>query len=346
MTHSICLTTRDGHTLSFDCSPGQSLIEAAMAASIILPAQCQQGSCGACHADVKSGDYVMSQHNPEVLPAGNADGILMCCTTPRSDLSIALPYDRARILFHAIKQRRANIVALEGIAANTVRLELRLVPDEDGSAAEFEPGQYMELGIPGTEEYRAYSLANTPNWDGSLEFFIRLHAQGWFSTFLSEHAQPGMMLNVRGPVGAFGLKEDSMRPRWFVVGGTGIAPCLAMLRRMAEFQDMREARLFFGATQESELFALDELWRLRSELPQLTVDVCVWKPSGNWHGFTGTPAEALREALASTITQPDLYLCGPVSLIDSAEDIAAAAGLGSERVFSERFPPRQALLLL
>lgn len=339
-THRIQLTTRDGEQLRFDCGSEQNLLDAAAAAKITLPSQCRQGSCGACHASVQQGDYQLGEHRSGALPAGDGHAVLLCRTTPRSDLSVTLPYEHAKIQFHAVPTRSAEIVAVEPVAENTARLELRLDPDADGgSAAEFEPGQFMELEIPGTSERRAYSLANTGNWDGRLEFLIRLQPQGRFSTFLSQRAKPGLKLRVRGPQGAFGLDAASLRPRWFVAGGTGLAPMLSMLRRMAEFQELQEARLFFGVNDESELFALDELARLRAELPQLRVELCVWRPRGAWTGFTGTPADALHQALAEASAPPDLYLCGPAPLIDAATQAAADAGVPASQVFSERFLP-------
>ena len=148
-----------------------------------------------------------------------------------------------------------------------------------------------------------------------------------------------MKLAVRGPLGAFGIEPGSLRPRWFVAGGTGLAPVLSMLRRMAEFGEMHEARLFFGVNRESELFALDELARLKAELPQLKVEICVWKPEGDWQGFTGTPADALQQALGEAPVQPDIYLCGPAPLVNAVETVADAFRLPRERVFSERFLP-------
>jgi ferredoxin-NADP reductase/ferredoxin len=340
MTYNIQLTTRDGQKLSFDCAPDQNLTDAADAAHIILPAQCRKGSCGSCHASVVTGDFLLGEHNPAALPDDSTNGILMCCTTPQSDLAILLPYDHSRVLFHSIPRRSAEIVAVTAIAENTVRLQLRLDADEQlGSAAEFEPGQFMEVEIPDSNDKRAYSLSNTGNWDGCLEFLIRLQPNGKFSAFLNERACPGMKLMVRGPQGAFGIEEGSQRPRWFVAGGTGVAPMFSMLRRMVEYQEPQEARLFFGVNRESELFALDELERLKAALPQMKVEVCVWKPQGEWKGFTGTPTDALRQALADTPTQPDIYLCGPPQLIDAAEKIAAAFGIPAEQIISERYLP-------
>ena len=340
MTFHIELSTRDGQPLAFDCAPEQNLIDAAAAVNITLPSQCRQGSCGACHANVTAGDYALGQHSPDALPSGQSGAILMCRTTPQSDLRVALPFDYSKILFHAVPRRSAEITALETVAENTVRLELCLEADADcGSAAEFEPGQFMEIEVPGSGERRAYSLANTGNWNGRLEFLIRLQPGGLFSAFLRDSAQPGMKLAVRGPQGAFGIEAGSLRPRWFVGGGTGLAPVLSMLRRMAEFGETHEARLFFGVNRESELFALDELERLKAELPQLKVTLCVWKPEGDWQGFMGTPADALQQALAEAPVQPDIYLCGPAPLVNAVEKTAEAFGVPRERVFSERFLP-------
>jgi ferredoxin-NADP reductase/ferredoxin len=338
MTFQIQLTTRDEQHLSFDCAPGQDLLTAAAAANIMLPSQCRKGSCGACHASVTDGDYQMGECNPDVLSPDQSSAILMCRTTPCSDLHVTVPYDHTKVLRHVVPRRLTTIMSLETIAQNTVRLELALAPDATGScAAEFEPGQFMELEIPGSDERRPYSLANTSNWEGRLEFLIRLQPNGRFSTFLRERARQGGQLMVRGPMGGFGIREGSLRPRWFVAGGTGVAPMLSMLRRMADFQEMQDARLFFGVTQASELFLIDELEELKARLPQLEIDLCVWKPVSGWDGFRGTPVDALRVAFTSTNCRPDVYVCGPPALIRAAERVAVESGLPPDQFDSERF---------
>ncbi|TAN50648.1 MAG: oxidoreductase, partial [Methylococcaceae bacterium] len=202
-----------------------------------------------------------------------------------------------------------------------------------------EPGQFMELEVPEQAIKRAYSLANTGNWEGKLEFLIRLQPGGRFSTWLKDQAQPGQSLRVHGPQGAFGLSESGLRPRWFVAGGTGLAPMLSMLRRMAELQEPHPARLYFGANRAEEFFCLPELQALQAELPQLQLILCVWKPEADWQGFRGTPVDALRKDLAEAGVSPDIYLCGPPALIDAAETAARALGVPDRQIISERFLP-------
>jgi ferredoxin-NADP reductase len=128
-----------------------------------------------------------------------------------------------------IPVREAVIAAMGPAGTGAVAVTLQLRPDaQAGAGADFVPGQYMELAIPGTTIRRAYSLANLPNWEGRLDFIIRLQPGGAFSTWLGERAAVGDVLNVRGPLGQFVLDESSPRPRCLVGGGCGIAPVLSM----------------------------------------------------------------------------------------------------------------------
>lgn len=340
--YAIELTTRDGEQLRFTCAPDQNLLEAAANAHILLPSQCGQGVCGACYAEVTTGDFLLGKHNPDALPTDDEckGGTLLCCSFPRGDLSIDLPFDRNRILAGEVPARTAEIAALEVVGENTLQLTLQLQPDADGcNGAEFEPGQFMELEIPGQDIKRAYSLSNISNWDGSLEFLIRLQPNGLFSTWLRGQAAIGQVLTVHGPKGAFGLTENGLKPRWFVAGGTGLAPMLSMLRHMAAFAEPHPARLYFGVNQVAELFCQAELTALQAELPQLQVTYCVWQPDDTWQGFSGTPAEALAKDLANATVLPDIYVCGPPRLIDATEAVAKAKGVPHQQVLSERFVP-------
>ncbi|MFJ6776286.1 2Fe-2S iron-sulfur cluster-binding protein, partial [Kitasatospora sp. NPDC091257] len=141
-----------------------------------------------------------------------------------------------------------------------------------------------------------------------------------------------------GPQGAFGLHETGLRPRWFVAGGTGLAPLLAMVRRMAEWQDPQPARLLLGVNEPQDVFGLDELASVAAELPGFRYDICVRRPGPDRSGPTGTPADLLAAALPELgTTTPDLYVCGPPPLVDAVLRTAALAGVPSDQIHRERF---------
>jgi ferredoxin-NADP reductase/ferredoxin len=343
MKHAIELLTPDGHTLAFDCGEEEDVLAAAARNGITLPSICREGSCGACRARCSEGAWQLGSHNPASLSKDAAERgeVLLCRTYPRTPLRIEVEQNRAAIAAGPAPERMATVVALDRIASDVVRLEVQLEPDAQGNGgATFDPGQYAELAPPDRAFARAYSIANTPNWDGRLEFYIRLQAGGRFSEFLCD-AESGTQLRVRGPSGSFRLDESSLNERWFVAGGTGLAPVLSMLRWSAESGDARPMRLFFGVNDEAQLFALDVLEQLTAALPGLQVELCLWRPGNGWHGWAGTPADALADRLRSALAQgihPDIYVCGPPALIEAVDRLAGAAGLQSP-VRAERFLP-------
>src|SRR5690606_3489555 len=159
---------------------------------------------------------------------------------------------------------------------------------------------------------------------------------GLFSTYLQERARPGERLTAHGPQGAFGLHETGLRPRWFVAGGTGLAPLLAMVRHMAEWQEPHPARLFLGVNEEADVFGRAELDAVAAELPGFRYEVCVWRPGPSWDGPVGTPADLVAAALAEAPEVPDMYVCGPPQLVDAVTR-ATAGTVPPDRVFHERF---------
>ncbi|MFE6867511.1 2Fe-2S iron-sulfur cluster-binding protein [Kitasatospora sp. NPDC057692] len=334
--NEVVLTTSDGARLEFPCGPGRSVLEAAAEAGAALPASCRQGTCGSCHASVTDGRYDLGPHSAQALPPDGRDRgeVLLCRTYPCGPLSAALPYERSRILYGGIPVREAAVVAVEPVARDTVRLELRA----DDLDCQFDAGQFMELQLPDGGPKRAYSLANTGNWEGRLEFYVRLREGGAFSSYLADRARPGDRLTAHGPQGAFGLHETGLRPRWFVAGGTGLAPLLAMVRRMAEWQEAQPARLFLGVNEPQDVFGLRELEEVAAELPGFRHEVCAWKPGTDRSVPAGLPSDLLAAALAEHPgPAPDLYVCGPPPLVDAVLRAASAAGVPPEQVHRERF---------
>jgi NAD(P)H-flavin reductase/ferredoxin len=333
----VTLVTRDDVRLQFDCSENENLLDAAAAAGLFLPAMCREGTCGLCRAEVADGTYEMGGHSTEALMNAAQNGILLCRCQPRGDLIVNLPYPQATIRRHEIPCREATIETLAPAGAGAVAMTLLLKPHAElGQAADFVPGQYMELGIPGTDSRRAYSMANLPNWDGRLEFLIRLRPGGAFSTYLAERAKIGDTLIARGPQGDFVLDETSPRPRCLIGGGCGFAPVLSMLRHLGDFQDTQPTHLILGANQEDELILPDEIDAIRAALPHLGVTLSVWRPAADWTGFTGTAADALAFYLDSCAETPDVYVCGPPKLLEAVKSVAQDRGIPPERIMAER----------
>lgn len=347
-THPILFETRDGQQLRFECGEEESLLAAARRQRLAPPALCQQGSCGVCQGQWREGEFLLAEHEEAALSeeARSRGRLLLCRTFPRSAMTLALDQPAAALAEAAHPPRRARITAVESVGGGVMRLELALETGEGiDASATFEAGQYMELTPLSPERAdftRAYSLANTSNWEGRLEFLIRLQPEGRFSSWLSS-AKEGDSLEVKGPSGGFLLDEAALGPRWFVAGGSGLAPLLSMLRWSAEMGSMQPLRLYFGVNREEELFAQPQLEELKALLPSLKITTCVAEgDGGETQRFVGNPIQALEPDLSEALAagkQPSLYLCGPPGLIEAGEALALRLGLPERQIHSERFLP-------
>lgn len=339
MSYKITLSTRDNQQFEFSCEDQQNIQDAAEAASLYPPFGCKSGTCGACLGTCMTGDYRLDSYSKDVLSADAAanGGILLCRTVPKTDLKITVPYDAESIPQTISTPRDAEIISINKIADRTLKVVLQLQDDPElGLAFEFEPGQFVELEIADLDLMRAYSLSNTANWEGRLEFLIRLQPNGKFSEFLQNTAV-GQHVLVHAPSGAFVINKQSLNPRCFIAGGTGLAPFLSILRRTAEWAEDHPTYLFLGVNNEAEILCQEELINLQQSLPQLMVEICVWKPEDSWQGFVGTPVDAFKAYLDKNGAAVDVYLCGPPILVEASTTAALEAGVNKEAIYSEKF---------
>lgn len=321
---------------------GVTLLDAAEAAGYTLVSMCHHGGCGVCHARIGEGRAQMMDHSESVLDgeAVAAGEILLCCAQPEGDVRVDLPYDSSRVLTGAVPVRTVTVASLDRWAGDIVRLLVQVDDSpEYGVAMQFDPGQFAELTPPDGQRSRAYSFASVGNWDGTAEFYVKLREGGYFSDYLEHSAAVGDKLTMRGPLGAFGLKENGSRPRWMVCGGTGLAPFMSLLRRMAEWGETQPVLLILGVNTPAEVFALDEIKDLQAELPSLRFLNPVVSPDAAWNGPVGTAVDIMDAELGGLpdgVERPDIYLCGPPAFLDAARAGAIARGVPDGQIYEER----------
>lgn len=339
LEYDVVLVTNDGVESTIRCDSGTTVLDAAEESGLVLKSSCQSGGCGACSAVLSGGRVEMGDHDPDVIETPEDDGgILLCRSYPRQDCRIDLPYDRGQVVTAPPTRHQARITGLDRVAEAVMRLRLTLLDDAgEAASADFEPGQFVRIDVPGTDARRAYSPANVANWDGELEFYIRLLPGGKMSEYLMGTAAVGDELTVSAATGDFALTENGLRPRWFLAGGTGLSPLLSMLRRMAEWGDPQPARLFFGVTRHTEVFAQSELAVLADSLPDFGYDTVVWHADPEWSGATGNPVDLAAAEAALLEEWPDVYVCGPPPMVEAAYAALTAVGIPEDQIHAEKF---------
>jgi glycine betaine catabolism B len=73
---------------SFDCAPGQSILQAAKAAGVPMPSSCARGMCGTCKSRKLSGSVTMTHQSGIRQREIDAGMILPCCSRPDTDVTL------------------------------------------------------------------------------------------------------------------------------------------------------------------------------------------------------------------------------------------------------------------
>ncbi|MGY1604006.1 FAD-binding oxidoreductase [Geodermatophilus sp. SYSU D00815] len=325
--------------IEIEVDSDQTILRAAAEQGVQLMHGCKEGQCASCKSFVLEGeDIELDSYSTFALPEFEREEgqTLLCRAHAYEDLVIELlNYDEEIIASGLpLRQGTVEVVANDPVTHDMRHLVVRLLEPEE---IKYFPGQYMDFRVPGHDETRSFSMANTPNREGVFEFVIKVYPGGLFSGLLADGIVPGDRLAVEGPFGAFRLRESSTADLLFLGGGAGIAPLLALLRSMAERGIDRRVTFYYGARTLRDLCFLEEIAKLGEQLPGFTFVPALSEPAGDeWDGETGliTDVVARREADLSRV---DAYVCGPPPMVEAALVVLPRLGRSEDHIFYDKF---------
>jgi propane monooxygenase reductase subunit len=325
--------------IEIEVEEDETVLNAAFRQGVMLMHGCKEGQCSACKSFLLDGELDMERYSTFALADYERDEgyVLLCRSHAYSDLEVELINFDEEMLNSGVPIQvvRTRVESIEPVTHDMRRLVLAL---EDPHEMAFNPGQYVDITIPGTNKTRSFSMANTPSTDDHLEFVIRIYPDGHFSGLLESKLKPGDALEVKGPYGVFTLRDHPDRDLIFVGGGAGMAPILCLLRSMAESGNQRKATYYYGARGRRDLCYLEEMERLTDTLPGFRFVPALSEPAvgEEWDGEVGMITDVVRtgeEGLHNT----DAYLCGPPPMIDAAIPVLVGLGVDPDHISFDKF---------
>ncbi|VFR34671.1 2-polyprenylphenol hydroxylase and related flavodoxin oxidoreductases / CDP-6-deoxy-delta-3,4-glucoseen reductase-like [plant metagenome] len=326
------------HTFTADA--GQTLLDAALAAGIVLPYSCRNGACSTCKGKVVSGDFEAGGTPAQILsPEEIEQGYtLFCQAHARSDM--VLESKEVRLASDIqIRKLPARVMTLERAAPDVTVLTLQLPATEP---FRYYAGQYIEVILKDGRR-RSYSMASPPGTGGPLELHIRHLPGGVFTDHVFGAGATQMkereIMRLEGPLGSFFLREDSDAPIVLLASGTGFAPVKAIVEHMQLAGIRRPVRLYWGGRRPQDLYmhALAEGWAAQIPDFQYIPVVSQALPEDNWTGRTGFVHEAVMQDLPD-LSGWQVYACGTPLMVDAARrDFGARCQLPEEAFFADAF---------
>jgi Na+-transporting NADH:ubiquinone oxidoreductase subunit F len=331
----VTLHINDGKELTVE--GGMSLLSSLKEHEIFIPSACGgRGSCGLCKLTVTGGaGEVLPTELPWLTSEEQEDNVRLSCQVKvRNDMHINIPEEML-----SVKEFTATVSSIRDLTYDIKEVSIAL---NDPGSIDFQAGQFMQLEVPAyelTDEpvYRAYSIASRPSEHKKVELEIRYVPNGICTTYVHKHLKEGDTVTLNGPYGEF-RRSDTEKEMICIAGGSGMAPVKSILLDMVDKNIDRKVQYFFGARAVRDLFLVDEMKALESQLPRFTFmpALSAPDPEDNWEGDTGLITEVVARHV-SNASDKEAYLCGSPFMIDACIKTLTGLGMPEESIFYDKF---------
>lgn len=317
---------------------GSPLLFSLQEEGIFIPSACGgKGTCAYCKVKVlEGGGPVLPTETPYLSARELEEHMRLSCQVKvRNDLRIEIPED----LF-SIKEFNVRVVSISDLTPYIKRLVLEILSPDEGIT--FKPGQYVQLEVPKYKlskgpEYRAFSIASSPDEHDEIELYVGLVEKGVVSTYIHDFLKEGDETVIRGPFGDF-YYRDADSDILMIATGTGLAPFMSILRHLKRKKIQNKITLFFGTRTEEDLYCVEELKDLENQWPEFRYIPTLSRAEEDsaWRGERGRVTALIKKHVPER-AKMDVYICGNPEMVESCLEMVKEKGIPTERIYFDKF---------
>ena len=313
---------------------GDTVLGLLLSNKIFIPSACGgKATCGFCKGKILEGaGPLLPTEKPYMSRSEIKDGTrLLCQIKVKNDLSVEIKDE-----YFNVKEFNAVVEKVEVLTHDTKLFRFRLLEPE--TEISFKPGQYVQYEIPGTGEYRAYSIASEPADKNIVELIVRLVPGGLCTTHMHNKLKEGDNAHLTGPYGDFFLHEENTTPVVCVGGGSGMAPIRSIVYHSITKGYTRPIHYFFGARAVKDLYMTEELMEYaeKHDFFKYTPALSDMDHDDKWDGETGLITQTMDKYL-NDCTGWEAYMCGPPIMIKYATELLTKKGIRLEDIYFDEF---------
>lgn len=236
------------------------------------------------------------------------------------------------------------------------------VPEELREDYDYVPGQYVALRaeIDGQEVRRSYSICDIPR-PGVIRVAIKRDLGGVFSTWANDSLEPGTVIDVMNPQGAFtsrvhvtslndakalvdeGFGDVGDAPHLVAIAaGSGITPIMSIAQALLSSLPKASFELVYANKGGGDVMFAEEIGDLKDKYPtRFAVHHVLSREQRVNPLFSGRIDDEKLALLLDKVVQTkdtdEWFLCGPFELVQLVRDDLAERGVNSDNVRFELF---------
>ena len=219
-----------------------------------------------------------------------------------------------------------NVVRINEIFQ--VTHDVKCFRTEKPSGYEFLPGHATDLSInkPGLEnEIRPFTFTALTS-EPYLEFTIKRYADHHGITDKLHQLNPGDELIVRDSWGAIDYKG----PGYFIAGGAGITPFIAILRSLYKDKKMEGNKLFFSNKTAADIIYKEELIKILGK----NVVFCLTRDKIDGFENRRIDEKFIRNNISDF--NKHFYICGPDPMVNELVGTLQNLGASTDALIFEK----------
>jgi NAD(P)H-flavin reductase/hemoglobin-like flavoprotein len=196
----------------------------------------------------------------------------------------------------------------------------------------YEAGQHLTLQTSRWPHvWRPYSIGCRPREDGLISLHVKAVPGGWVSNALAYHTKPGDELILGPALGTMTLGHADDRDLLCVAGGTGLSPIKAIIEQVVRTAAAHPRRIFLfcGARRRTELYDMNELWRLADAYHELQITP-VTSDDPAFDGMQGNVGRVAARYMPHR--DCEAYTAGPADMVRETIRVLKRAGVPGERI--------------
>lgn len=221
-------------------------------------------------------------------------------------------------VLHPVQFKSFRLVNTTQTSHNTKLLRFEI---PEGRALGLPIGKHISVMvmIDGNKVIRSYTPVSKPDEEGYFELLMKRYTYGKMSSHLF-NMKVGDNLQVRGPVGRFKYSTNMYSTIGFVCGGTGLTPCLQVIREILEGSNAHDENtklvMLYQNRTEEDILIKESLCALQDQYSdRLQVYFYLSSPSASWgrdeSERRGYITEECMQALLPHVDTDLVGLCGP-----------------------------------
>lgn len=193
----------------------------------------------------------------------------------------------------------------------------------------FHAGQFLFVSFDSDAilgEPHPFTISSAPSAD---DLRLTIKASGDYTRHLQTGLKAGAGATLEGAYGRMNYKRGAREQIW-IAGGIGVTPFASWVRDFGATLD-REIDFFYGVRSRDEALFVDEFEAAAQKFPNFRFHL-------NLSGRDGSlTIDKILDAVGSTPSGRDVYICGPISMAYAFEEQFLKAGVPDAQIHYEEF---------